>query len=177
MNNNGTLNNYGVFRGDGGAFSGTYTDSGTLSPGGENDSIGVLTFFGDLTKETGSTEIQLAGLFDGGGQRKDTLFDWFEVSGDVSLSGTLDVEVWGGFEFADRDYFRVIRVGGTLSGQFDGLGEGGLVGEYEGENLFITYAGGDGNDVVLYVNSIPEPNSTTLLILLAGLGMTVRRRL
>ena len=78
---------------------------------------------------------------------------------------------------ADRDYFRVIRVGGALSGQFDGLGEGGLVGEYEEEDLFITYAGGDGNDVVPFVNSIPEPNSTTLLILLAGLGMTVRRRL
>jgi len=51
LNNNGTLNNYGVFRGDGGEFSGTYTDSGTLSPGGENDSIGVLVFFGDLTRK------------------------------------------------------------------------------------------------------------------------------
>ena len=121
-------------------------------------------------------EIELGGLLDGGDNKADTTFDWLDVSGDVSLAGTLSVSLLSDFTLSDRDYFNIIRVGGALSGQFDGLGEGGLVGEYGELDLFITYGGGDGNDVVLYVNSIPEPGSAILLMMLAGVGMSVRRR-
>ena len=180
-NTGGSLTNSGFISGNG-TFVGTVTDNGTLSPGNSTDvqsggvfSTAVLTFTG-LNKAGGSTEVQLGGLLDGGDNKANTTFDWLEVSGDVSLAGTLNVSLLGDFALSDRDYFNVIRVDGTLSGQFDGLGEGGLVGTYGGEELFVTYGGGDGNDVVLYVNSIPEPNSTAFLILLAGLGITVRRR-
>ena len=40
-------------------------------------------------------------------------------------------------------------VGGSLSGSFLDLAEGGLVGNFGGTNLLITYAGGDGNDLTL----------------------------
>ncbi len=40
-------------------------------------------------------------------------------------------------------------MGGSLSGAFSGLAEGGLVGNFGGTNLLITYLGGDGNDVTL----------------------------
>ncbi len=40
-------------------------------------------------------------------------------------------------------------MGGSLSGAFSGLAEGGLVVNFGGTNLLITYLGGDGNDVTL----------------------------
>ncbi|MCH7753099.1 MAG: PEP-CTERM sorting domain-containing protein [Planctomycetes bacterium] len=40
-------------------------------------------------------------------------------------------------------------MGGSLSGAFSGLAEGGLVGNFGSTNLLITYLGGDGNDVTL----------------------------
>ena len=69
-----------------------------------------------------------------------------------------------------------LRVGGTLTGQYDDLGEGDLVGNFGGQDLFITYGGGDGNDVALFTNAVPEPTTVLIWSMLAGVGMTVRRR-
>ena len=67
--------------------------------------------------------------------------------------------------------FNFLRVGGTLSGQYDGLGEGDLFGNFGSEDLYITYTAGSGNDVALY--TVPEP-TTLLLALLALVGTTLR---
>ncbi|MCH2182141.1 MAG: PEP-CTERM sorting domain-containing protein [Mariniblastus sp.] len=68
-------------------------------------------------------------------------------------------------------------VGGTLSGQYDGLDEGDLVGNFGGQDLFIGYSyGGEFTGVLLYTNAVPEPTTMLIWSMLAGLGMTVRRR-
>ena len=48
---------------------------------------------------------------------------------------------------------------------------------FSGQDLFITYGGmGDGGGVALYTNAVPEPTTVLVWSMLAGLGMTVRRR-
>ena len=71
--------------------------------------------------------------------------------------------------------FEILRVDGTLSGKYEGLDEGDLVGNFGGQDLFITYLG-DGGGVALYTNAVPEPTTVLIWSMLAGLGMTVRRR-
>jgi len=111
-------------------------------------------------------EIELGGLLDGGGDKSLTEYDWLDVTGNVELAGTLDVSLIDGFDLHRGNVFNFLRVGGILSGQYDGLGEGDLVGNFGGQDLFITYGGGDGNDVALY--TVPEP--TTLLLALLALA-------
>ena len=82
-----------------------------------------------------------------------------------------------GFELHRGNVFNFLRVGGTLSGQYEGLDEGALVGNFGGQDLFITYGGmGDGGGVALFTNAVPEPTTVLIWSMLAGLGMTVRRR-
>ena len=45
------------------------------------------------------------------------------------------------------------------------------------QDLFITYGGmGDGGGVALFTNAVPKPTTVLIWSILAGLGMTVRRR-
>jgi hypothetical protein len=85
----------------------------------------------------------------------------------------LDVYLIDNFQLLAGMSFDILKVGGTLTGQYDGLGEGSLVGNYSGTDLHITYLGGDGNDVTLY--TIPEP-TTLLLALLALVAAPLRVR-
>jgi len=135
-----------------------------------------LTLTGDLNKTAGSIDIELGGLFDGGGDKSLTEFDWLDVTGNVDLAGLLNVSLIDDFSLAGGMSFDFLRVDGTLKGQFDGFGEGGLVGNFSGTDLYITYAGGDGNDVSLFSSVVPEPTTVLIWSLLAGFGMTVRRR-
>ena len=172
--NHGFFINKGHISG-GGVVAGL-TDTGTLSPG---DSAGVMTIDGDYYKRGGSHEIELGGLFDGGGDHAITEFDWIDVTGNVELAGLLNVSLIDGFEkrINRGQVFEFLRVGGTLSGQYEGLGEGALVGNFGGQDLFITYGGmGDGGGVALFTNAVPEPTTMLIWSMLAGLGMTTRRR-
>ena len=167
--NAGTLNGTGWIVGD-------VTDAGMMAPG---DGAGVMTIDGDYFKVDGSKEIELGGLFDGGGDHAITEFDWIDVTGNVELAGLLNVSLIDGFEkrINRGQVFEFLRVGGTLSGQYEGLGEGALVGNFGGQDLFITYGGmGDGGGVALFTNAVPEPTTVLIWSMLAGLGMTVRRR-
>ena len=62
-------------------------------------------------------------------------------------------------------------------GTFSGLLEGAAVDIGGGQTAFITYTGGDGNDIVLqtFSSAVPEPSSLAILAL-AGIGMMTRRR-
>ena len=171
-NSNGSFANNGSLEGSG-TIKGNYTDHGQTKPG---NSAGVMTIDGDYFKVEGSKEIELGGLFDGGGDKSLTEHDWVDVTGNVELAGTLDVSLIDGFELHRGNVFNFLRVGGTLSGQYDDLGEGDLVGNFGGQDLFITYGGGDGNDVALFTNAVPEPTTVLIWSMLAGVGMTVRRR-
>ena len=168
----GQFTNYGTLNGSG-SIKGSYTDHGHTKPG---NSAGVMTIDGDYLKMAGSKEIELGGLFDGGGDKSLTEHDWLNVTGNVELAGTLDVKLLGGFELHRGNVFNFLRVGGTLNGQYDGLDDGDLVGNFGGQDLFITYGGGDGNDVALFTNAVPEPTTVLIWSMLAGVGMTVRRR-
>ena len=180
VTNNGTLMTSGTFTNNGtlngdGIVSGLFTDLGILAPG---NSAGVLTFAGNLVKTGGSLEIELGGIFDGGGDKSLTEFDWLDVSGVFNIAGTLDVQLINDFQLQlDELYtFEIVNLDGKLNGQFDGLGEGDVVGNFGGVDLLITYAGGDGNDIVLFNNStsIPEPAAVGLLML--GMGWCGTRR-
>jgi hypothetical protein len=65
------------------------------------------------------------------------------------LNGVLDVTLSGGFMLSKGLSFEIIDVAGTRTGTFTGLAEGAKVGTF-GKDLFITYNGGDGNDVLLF---------------------------
>ena len=58
----------------------------------------------------------------------------------------------------------------------DAKAKGALAGNDAGQDLFITYRVGGGNDVVLFTNAVPEPTTVLIWSMLAGLGTTVRRR-
>ncbi|MDG2382484.1 MAG: hypothetical protein P8N76_12510 [Pirellulaceae bacterium] len=166
----GTFTNNGTLKGNG-AIKGSYTDHGHTKPG---NSAGVMTIEGEYFKVEGSKEIELGGHFDGGGDKLSTEHDWLDVTGNVELAGSLDVLLIDDFELSDGMSFNFLRVGGTLTGQYMGLGEGGLVGNFGGHDLFITYAGGDGNDVTLF--TVPEPITMLSWPMLAGLAIMMRRR-
>ena len=189
LNNNGTLNNFsgtltndgtidttnGTFANNGtlngnGHIKGSYTDHGHTKP---DNSAGVMTIDGDYLKVAGSKEIELGGLFDGEGDKTSTEDDWIDVTGNVELAGTLDVQLIDEFILQPGNSFNFLRVGGSLTGRYDGLGEGDLVGNFGDQDLFITYTADDGNDVSLYNNPIPEP--TTLLLALLALVAVPRR--
>lgn len=114
-------------------------NGGTIAPG---DSPGMTQVDGNLTINSGILEIELGGLTAG------SEFDHLEVTGDVLLGGSLDVSLIDSFTLAANQTFEILDVDGTLTGQFAGLAEGALVGNF-GEDLYITYQGGDGNDVEL----------------------------
>ena len=175
VQNNASFANFGRFDGEG-TFIGQLDDLGVLAPG---YSVGGMAVEGTLNKIGGSTEIDLGGLFDGGGEASLSQFDWIDVAGNVNLSGALEVSLDGNFLLTDNMSFDILRVSGSLNGRYEGLGEGALVGNFEGQDLFITYLGGDGNDVTLFTAfraAVPEPTTLLVWSMLAGLGLTLRRR-
>jgi hypothetical protein len=77
-------------------------------------------------------------------------FDTLSIGGNATLAGALNVSLQGGFTLSFDDTFEIVDIIGSTSGMFEGLGETALVGNYGGTDLFITYTGGDGNDVDLF---------------------------
>ena len=132
--------------------------NGLLAPG---NSPGFLDIAGDLALQPDAQlAIELAGL---------SAYDSLRVSGLATLGGMLEVALIDGFALDHAQAFEIIDAA-FLAGEFLGLGEGAAVGNYGGLDLFITYRGGDGNDVFLFTAAaIPEPQ--TWLLLLAGLGL------
>jgi hypothetical protein len=171
VTNNGTV----ALAGDN-TFTGSVTGSGDFTgtglgvftgSTGPGNSPGLVEFAGDVTyTDTHSLLIELAG--DGGVAGTD--FDQITVAGELELDGGLSVTLLGGFLLEAGDEFLILTAGSS-SGTFAGLGEGATVGSFSGVDLQITYAGGDGNDVALFV--VPEP--TAGLLLAAGLPLMLRR--
>lgn len=145
----GRISGPGSFTGEGAVVS-----QSSLSPG---LSPGAMTFAGQL--EMGPDHeliIELAGNMAG------DEYDQLIITGDVALDGVLSVRLLDGFRPRFGDTFTILDVGGSLNGVFDGLVEGSLVGHMDGVDLFITYVGGDGNNVVL--TAVPEPTIAGLIV-------------
>ncbi len=137
--------NGGVFNFSGGTLSAEtigfdlVNNGGTISPGA---SAGVTHVMGDLSINSGVFDIEIGGT--GGGQ-----FDQLIIDGMATLGGTLDISLINGFTLEPNSIFNIVDITGSRTGEFTGLGEGALVGNF-GRDLFITYTSGDGNDVALY---------------------------
>lgn len=97
------------------------------------------------------------------------------VTGELGLAGELDVDLLDNSRLTYSDEFIIADVAGDLVGQFNGLNEGDLVASFEGMDLFITYNGGDGNDVTLFT-SVPEPGTGALLLLSGIFALGLRRK-
>jgi len=129
---------------DGTAVGAQLLNQGTVILG---DSIGRASIERYTQQVTGLLDIQLGGTAAGE-------FDALHVLGDAQLVGDLAVSLANGFSLGGGQRFTIIEVDGNQVGEFDGLAEGDLVGSF-GEDLFITYNGGDGNDVVLFTAGLP----------------------
>ncbi|HAH44789.1 MAG TPA: hypothetical protein DCM07_08000, partial [Planctomycetaceae bacterium] len=86
--------------------------------------------------------------------------DQIVVNGDVTVNGA-DLNLIDGFNPADGDRFTLIQNNGVnpVSGEFVGYPEGHVFTNFLGSglNAYLTYLGGDGNDVVIHmVDSTPE---------------------
>ena len=126
-----------------GTFDGDLTQQGgTNAPG---LSPGVMQIVGNYNFNAGDLELELAGLTQG------TEFDHLDILGDLTLgNAVLDVFLIDGFTLGVNQWFDIISVAGTLTGQFDGLDELAVVGSFGHLDLRITYTAGDGNDIALF---------------------------
>ncbi|QEL20278.1 FG-GAP-like repeat-containing protein [Limnoglobus roseus] len=142
--------------------AGTYTEnvttaatSVTLAPG---SSPGLVTLNGNLTLDSNDTlAVELGGTTAG------TQYDQLFVNGTVNLGGAaLSVSQFAAFTVNPTvtQSFTIIDNDGTdaVTGIFAGLPEGTPI-TYAGGTVYVSYHGGDGNDVVLY--STPVVNGTT----------------
>jgi hypothetical protein len=137
-------------------FTGNFNHTrGTYAPGA---SPAVSTLTGNYTMSgTSVLELELAGTTTG-------LFDQLFVSGDVNIiNGSLSVSLLDGFTVSAGQTFDFLTLDGIITGSFTGLSEGSLVGNF-GQDLFITYLAGDGNDIALFSASVvPVPPSVWLM--------------
>ncbi len=120
---------------------------GAITPG---NSPGILNT-GDFDLQAGSTlEIEIGGVNAG---NTSTDHDQVNVTGTVTLAGSLDTLQFNGFIPSVGDEFTIINNDGAdaISGTFNGLPEGATISNFLGTGLgfVISYEGGDGNDVVL----------------------------
>jgi autotransporter-associated beta strand protein len=143
------VNGSGVLGGSGSINSSagvTVSGGGQVAPG---SSPGILS--------TGPVAFSSGSIFavDLGGTTAGTGYDQLNVTGTVSLGGaTLSASTFGGFtpSNAVQQIYRIINndLTDSISGTFAGLPEGSAV-TVSGSPipLYITYTGGDGNDVDL----------------------------
>ena len=101
-------------------------------------------------------------------------YDRLTVQGAITVGGSLEVMLTGGYVPAPGQSFMLIDNQGTLpiAGTFAGLPEGGLF-TAGGVTFRGSYVGGTGNDFV--ITPVPEPGSI-LLAALGGAAFAWRRR-
>ena len=151
-----------------------------VSPGAEGNAVGDLTvgtgYFGG---DNGRLHFDVAGVEAGEGHDQlivlDALYFDRAFRGNSNIpTPALDVQFADAFDPSAGQQFTIVdnRFAGPLTATFLNLPEGSqfLAGDVP---LRITYAGGDGNDVVLTV--VPEPGAVSLM-LLAALPLLRRRR-
>ena len=127
----------GDLNGNGTVAAPTTTISGVIAPRGNVGFTDKLTIDGDLEFDpSGRLQIEI------GGTIAETDYDVVDVTGNVTLDGFLDVFLIGGFTLSAGQTFDILNVSGTLTGLIENHAEGSVVGNFDGTDLFITYAGG-----------------------------------
>tara|TARA_R110002111_G_scaffold153375_1_gene220214 strand:+ start:184960 stop:199311 length:14352 start_codon:yes stop_codon:yes gene_type:complete len=128
----------------------TLNSDGVLAPG---SSPGIINA-GDLTLSAGSLlDIEIDGTTAG------LEYDQIQVTGAVDLTGAT-LNLTSAFTAAAGNEFLLIDNDDVdaVTGEFAGLAEGTLF-SFNGNQVYISYVGGDGNDVVLTVNSPPATSN------------------
>ena len=133
-------------------------DGGILAPG---DSPGTTDITGDYNFNSGTLEIELAGLTQG------LEYDFVDVLGLTTLGtpAELSVSFLDGFEndILQTDVFTILNSDAGLAGTFAGLQDGATLTTADGLGRFtVNY---DGNSVTLgNFSSIPEPSFVMALL-------------
>ncbi len=148
----------GTLKGTGSLGGGISMSAGIIAPG---MSPGCLNS-GNLTFTGGTYQAEL------GGKTVCTEYDQLKVTGTVDLGSatTLTASLYGGFKPAAGDSFTIIDndAADAVSGTFTGLVEGATF-NLDGYVMKISYVGGDGNDVVLSVVTVPTVADTGFRLL------------
>jgi hypothetical protein len=181
----GTLSGSGALR-MGATGAGTLAIDGVLSPG---SGTGTLDLEGVINLgATSVLQAQLGGATPGDGVGFYDQVNITNATGAITLdpAATLSLEVIGGFVPTATDIFYILSRAdsGIFGNAFADAPEGGIVPIGGGYLGTITYQANwagtpesssltNGNDVAIY-NVVPEPGAAMLL--LAGLGMMVKRR-
>lgn len=164
-----TVHPGGILKGKGTVGILDVLSGGRVAPG---ESPGILNA-GNTTFESGAFfEAEIAGTTVG------AEYDQLKVTGTVNLGGaTLDTKLINDFKPKSGDAFTIIDNDGTdaITGTFKDLPEGTTF-TIDGTVFKISYVGGDGNDVVLTVQSVPGAPNTGMKLLsgnpLFTLGLT-----
>ena len=154
-----------------GVIEGRVMMSGTLSPGDEG--VGIMRTRGLTLNPESVLRIDLA---------SPSWYDRLEVAGSLVLGGPVALSLMLSFDPADGiDAFTLIANDGDGAVSLSSGGHFTLAGItlregahflVEEQYFEISYAGGDGNDVV--VRAVPEPS--TSLLALSGVGALLSRR-
>ncbi|MCO6456925.1 MAG: autotransporter-associated beta strand repeat-containing protein [Pirellulaceae bacterium] len=160
-----------LLAGNGTVSGAVSVNSGTVSPGVGAGAAQLTT--GNVSFTTGSLNINVNGDGTAGVD-----YDQLEVNGTVNL-GTATLNLSGAFVPASGTELTIIDNDGTLdpvTGTFAGLPEGAIV-VFNGRPLQISYAGGDGNDVVLAFTADPildlGNGDNDILVQLSGANLQV----
>ncbi len=158
---------------DQGLFGVGVINQGVMAPG---DPLGTFTIQGNYQQtSTGMLEILLGGI--GAGD-----FSQLDITGSADLSGTLDVELFAGFDPQAGEIFEILESGGItnldlMSMLFPTLPDGLFFKlDQEGGNLFLDVMGGSGGGGG---TPTPEPGTGVLLlgaIAIAFGGSRLRKR-
>ena len=124
-----------------GSYTGNVHFSDGFSPGNSPATVSLENLMFDSST---SLTIELGGTIAG------DEYDQLIVSGDAVLDGSLIVEAIDNFEPGPDQEFLIIDIGGVRTGEFAGLTEGAVVTSIAGQDVMISYSGGDGNDVTLF---------------------------
>ena len=141
-------------------------DAGVLAPAdAASGGQGVFTITGHFAQHSqGLLDLDLA---------SGTLFDALLIGGDVSLDGTLRIDLIGGFSPTVGQTFRILSWSGVLSGNFNTL----LLPVFSGLTFSEVV---NAHDISLSVvaSAVPEPATFGLVfgVLVPGLGLSARAR-
>jgi hypothetical protein len=137
---------------------------GTLHPSDVEGGVATATINGNYTQSAGTANL-LIDLSAAAGS------DVLDVNGTATLAGTLSVNVLGDGVVPTGTQFTVLTPD-TLVGAFT---NGAFVTADTGQRFSISYTGGDGNDVVLTAQAVPEPGVMGGVLAAVGLASARRR--
>ncbi len=134
---------------------------------------GFFPLQGDfLQTATGRIQLQLGGATPG------TEHDQVYIVGDAELDGAIEVSLVDDFALTEGDAFTILHATGAITGQFAGLADGALVGEFGDTGLRIQYSEHDISLVAVSPTVIPDLNSdnqidrTDASLFVRGFGLT-----